>query len=278
MTDSLAVAMYETVREYGESILSTPRTFEIVVSGKTLTTPKELEALSAALSNGLVADLWHRRDAEIAPMAVALASRSGVPLSAARWSLELWKSTLTHIRDGTKPPQVDWTTLRLEPAPRRWDRAPISVIAIICVAIVGAIAGAMPGLLCGIGIERGDPQAQKFRALVEKHELPGTRMAPREFATWTGGLGGLGGMIGAVVGWLVIVRHPLTWTNFLAGIIGALWAFDAAAFGMAQLGLTGVFAGPLLVTIIAVMVAGRLGPFACLLLAKPLAWAFIAHF
>jgi hypothetical protein len=278
VTDSLLMALYETVREYGPSIFSTPKMFEIVIAQKAITTPKEVEALTAALHHGAVAELVNRPTGDPIALAASLAGRAGIPMHSAKWSVELWRTALRHVKDGVPPPSIDWESLKVvAPQPAgRFSR--FAILSFVVVSLVGAIAGLAPGVLCAIGLTRDLPQAHRLRSLVEKHEVPGLHMGPREFGGWTGSLGAFGGALGAALGWLVGNHRPATWTRLLGGVIGALWAFDAAAFGMAYLGLTGAFIGPLFGATGAVAVAGWLGPFAVLLLLKPAAWGVFSHF
>lgn len=277
MAEAFVCAIYDTLSEYGTSIVCTPRVFEVALQQKVNGTPREFEAIAAAASAGFVDVLLNRPDADAVALAKSLSERAGVPLPAARWSIEIWRTALRHVTTGTPPPRVDWS--RLEPtAPAIDRRARIAILALFMVALTGAAAGSGPGLLTAWGLTHDRPQAVRLRALVEKHELPGTRMTPGEFAAWAGTLGGVGGLLGATLGWLSAGARPLTVTRVLAAMIGASWAFDASAFGLAQFGLTGAFMGPLFAGALCVMLACLLGPFAVVMLLKPLAWGVVPHF
>ena len=230
MTDNLVQAIFDILQEYGSSILSTPRMFELVLGQKAKVSDKELEAISAAVRGGAITDLLNSPNMDLGMLAQSLAGRAGVPLHTARWSLEIWQVALRHAVAGKAPPKADWETLRLVQPPA--DRGPARVVAatLLLIALTGAIAGASPGVLVAIGLERKHPQAERLRNLVEKHEIPGMRMAPREFAAWTGTLGGIGGFLGGA--WLARWRlqtdhadaHPRRHDRRELGLrCGGLW-------------------------------------------------------
>lgn len=279
MTDYLIQAIYQTLVEYGEPVLSTPQSLEVVLARLSRSSPRELEAIVAAVKHGAVRDLWERPETDIIVLAGSLGQRSRLPLHTARWSLDIWKKALHYYKLGQPPPTSQVDQLRdvlnekLEIGPGR--RA---IAATILITLVGTIAGMLPGILVAQGVRRDNAQAIKVRQMVERHEPLGTRMTLNEFAAWIGALGGLGGMLGTGMGWLAGGFQRTNAVRVLAGIIGALWAFDGAIFGAAYGGILGTLFGGMIASALFTYVAALLGPFAIVLFLKPLAWFVLPHF
>jgi hypothetical protein len=148
----------------------------------------------------------------------------------------------------------------------------------VLLALVGCIAGALPGVLVTVGGTHGNRQAQRVRARIEEREPLGMRMEYRELAVWSGFLGAIGGMIGATIGWLAGGFRDPTVLRAFAAAAGAMWAFDGAAFGVVTLGLPGLLVGSLLFAAVATFLGAILGRFGFLLLVKPLLWLVVPHF
>jgi hypothetical protein len=226
-----------------------------------------------------VQDLRARTTTDLTALSVSLAARSGIPAPAAKWALEVWRKALYYFDKKMPPPLPDLEQLRTTldgPPPMAPYRR--SVAGGLLVALVGAVAGLLPGWLVPQGMARGYDQAIEVRRLVERHEPPGTRMTPADFTKWIGGLGALGGFIGAGVGWLGGGFHRPSTMRIVTGCIGALWAFDGAIYGAAYAGIIGALFGSMLTATIVVYLAGLIGPFAFLLALKPLAWFVVTHF
>lgn len=280
MTEALVEALYETLRHYGTTILTTPRVLEMSLGQKCRPSANESAALMAAVTHGIVQDLFDRPHTEMSVLAGSLSGRSGLPLHTARWSVEIWQRVVGHVIRGEPPPRALWDELR-HPSPPRRDgtKGPMAATAAAAlVALVAAIAGGLPGLLIAWGVEHQHPQTTIIRQKVEHHEPAGVRMSPREFGRWAGSLGAVGGFLGGLIGWMGGGFTRITGGRLFGGMMGALWAFDGAIFGMTYAGLTGMMFGPLFAGAIAVFVGSLLGFAGLVLVAKPVAWLIVDHF
>lgn len=279
MTDDLVQAIYQTLTEYGESVLSTPQSLEVVLARLSKASPNEIKAISAAVQHGAVQDLRFRPDGDVQALSVSLASRSGLPQHAAKWSLDVWKKALLCFDARQPPPSSSVGHLRkVLSAPMAQAPFRTGVGATVLIALVGAVAGLLPGVLVPWGLHHDRPQASRIRQLIEKREQPGTRMSTREFTAWIGTLGALGGLIGSTMGWLGGGFQRPTAMRIVAGVIGAMWAFDGAVFGAVYGGIIGTMFGSMLSSTIMTFLAVAMGRYAIVLILKPLAWLVLPHF
>lgn len=279
MTDYLVSAIYRTLAEQGESVFTTPQSLEVVLARNNQSSPSEIAAIIAAVKHGVIPDLRSRPGTNIQELSEELAVRSGLPPHVAKWSLEVWKKALHHFDSRQPPTQVVVDELRAAidgPPPVAPYRR--GVTATILIALIGMVAGLLPGYLIPIGVQHGNVQAIRVRRLIEHREVTGTRMSPTEFTTWIGSLGAMGGLIGAAVGWLRAGFHRPTTIRIVAGVIGAMWAFDGAIFGVTYLGIIGALFGSMFVAAVMTYVAVTMGRFGVLLILKPLAWFVLPHF
>jgi len=279
MTADLVQAIYYTLDEYGEEVVSIPDSLKLVIARHCKPSPDELQAIIAAAKSGAVEDLLQRPNADVNEMSGPVAQKTGLPQHTARWALEIWQVALHYFFLGEPPPSASLEELRswLDEKPRV-DPLRLTVTAYILVALAGTIAGMLPGILVAEGYQRQHPQAMRVWQYVERHEPPGTRLTPQQFAGWIGTLGGFGGLVGAALGWLPRGFHNPHGVRILAGIIGAMWAFDGALFGAVGFGMIGALCGSLVVATVVTYLATLLGPFAVLLFLKPLAWFVLPHF
>jgi hypothetical protein len=279
MTDYLVHAIYKTLIEFGEPVLSTPSSLEVVLRRLSKASPGELHAIAAAVKHGGVQDLRNRPNGNVEALATSLANRSGLPIQAAKWSLDVWKKSLHHFDTKQPPPEPIVDHLRdVYGGPPPMAHYRLGVATTILVGLVGLMAGLLPGIIVPFGVQHQDPQAVRVRQLIERREQSGTRMTDSEFRGWIGSLGALGGLIGSVVGWLGGGFHRPTATRVLAGVIGALWAFDGAIFGVAYAGIIGTLFGSMFVATVMTYLASSLGAWGLLLICKPAAWFVLPHF
>jgi hypothetical protein len=279
MTADLVQAIFYILAEYGEPIVSTPNSLEVLLTRQCKTLPDEIQAIVAAAKHGAVEEMLRCPESNINALSESVAQQSGIPPHSARWALDTWKVALHYFELGQAPPDGSLEELRrwLDDQPK-FDAGRWAVSATILIALAGAIAGMLPAVLVTEGVRHEYSQACRVRHLVERHEPTGTRMSPGEYAGWFGTLGGLGGLIGALLGWLPFGFHNASSVRILAGVIGAMWAFDGAIFGAALFGLIGTLCGALAVSAVITYVAVLLGPYAVVLFLKPLAWFVLPHF
>jgi hypothetical protein len=275
MPDLLVDAIYHILHDHGPNVLYSPKRFESLLSERVRPSADRTATL-AAVTHGTAAKVAAKPEADLNVLCVDFASQAGLTTTEALRTLERWRIAVEHLRTGT-PPFSNKAFVHIEekqpPSPYRRGMA-----GAILVALVGTIAGALPGLVLAIGVTHRNPTAQRVLAMVEERQPPGTRMTIDELALWSGALGGAGGLIGGAIGWLAAGFRIPTNARVLGAACGALWAFDGAVFGVMALGLPGLFMGSMIATTVMSFFGAAIGWWAILLLLKPLAWFIVPHF
>src|SRR5262249_11830999 len=154
-----------------------------------------------------------------------------------------------------------WNDLRVGGDIERQAMQPMrsSLTWMVLVGLAGAIAGASAAPVVCYGRQHNSEQWMRLYAEVERHEGKGLKIEPWEFALYYGVLGGLGGFAGAAVGWMFGGAADVTMTRGIGAIIGALWAFDGAIYGMYHGGMPGCLFGTLIATVIVTFIATKMG-------------------
>jgi hypothetical protein len=274
MPDLLVDAIYHILHDHGPNVLDSPKRFESLLTERARPSA-DRTAVIASVTHGTATKVAAKPDADLKVLCVDFASQAGITTQEALRTLERWRTAVEHLRTGTPPfSNKAFVNIEEKPSPSPFRRG---MAAAVLVALVGAIAGALPGPLVSIGASQRNPIALRALRIFEQHQPPGTRMSVDELALWTGALGGFGGLIGGSIGWLAAgFRQPAS-SRIIGAVFGALWAFDGAVFGVMMLGLPGLFMGSMVLTTIMSFFGAAIGWWGVLLLLKPLAWFFVPH-
>lgn len=284
MSDEVAIALHDILKEYGLSVCDTPRMCEVLLAQHCQKFPMELEALKAALSHGVVRDMIidpKRDQRDLDRMAKKLVEESGLSPAAANWSVNIWLRVLCEVLLVTPTKkEMRWNNLRVGGEIEKQATRPMrsAMIWMVIVGLVGGLAGGAAGATVAYGLNHTNEQAVRIREAVEKHEKKGIHLGPWEFTLYMGVLGGLGGFAGSAAGFMLGAGSDSSRSKGIGAMIGALWSFDGAIAGMVFGGMPGCLFGTMITSLIITFIATKLGIVVICLLLKQLAWLAIDHF
>jgi len=259
---------------YGPSVVQTPRMCEMMLRQAGNLPTGEVDALMAAVNANVVTRLITRSGGDRDQLAAALGQQGQITPAAAKWAVDCWADAL-----GSAPQQQGAKTWKEVEAPDeflREARRPIrlALIGLVLVGATGLVAGALPGVVTGVCIERRQPWALEIQQNSRLSSADNGRILnAREFALYFGVLGGFSGMIGSSLGWMFGGHTRLSPGRVLGAMIGAfLSGADGAFYGMVNGGAIGAFVYSLLATAVGTYVATLMGVLVVLWLIGRLAW------
>jgi hypothetical protein len=244
MNDAARDALNRVIQNYGPSIGLTPRSCEMFVRQETAEFPQETNLLVAGLRHGVTESLLQYRPTEPwDPLAGELQQRlrkqAGLTPEEGEWVVDAWARALGRhpeaaaVADEVRPAVVTPRTTV--------SSGTIHAAMTLIVAAGGASGGALgsmlvPGILLVTSAATAMPHTEYLGSGMEKWLI--VTIALLIYA----GIGGIGGAIGAALGWRYGKGDTRPWTGFGAAF-GA--AFTTSALTGWFCGIFGWFFGSL---------------------------------
>jgi hypothetical protein len=273
MSNPAVESLKNVLGQYGLSVCQTPRMCEMMIRQSCHLPPAEVDALMAAVKTNVVTRLMTKPGSDHAQLAALLSQEAHVAPATAKWAVESWAEAI-----GSAPARQGPQTWKDVDAPDeflREARRPVrlALIGLLLVGGTGLVAGALPGVVTGVGIQQRQPWALEIQQHSRMSDEKSRLLDAWEFAAFYGVLGGFSGMIGASLGWMFGGYTRLSSGRVMGAMIGAfLSGADGAFYGMVNGGAIGAFVASLVATGVGTFIATLLGVFVVLWLIGRLAY------
>jgi hypothetical protein len=273
MSNPAVESLKGVLGRYGSSVCQTPRMCEMMIRQSCHLPPAEVQALMAAVNTNVVTRLIKNPDSDHAQLAALLSQEAHVAPATAKWAVESWAAAIGSAL--ARPGPQTWKDVDAPDEFRREARRPVrlALVGLLLVGATGLVAGALPGVVTGVGIQQRQPWALEIQEHSRMSDEKSRVLNAREFAAFFGVLGGFSGMIGASLGWMFGGHTRLSPGRVMGAMIGAfLSGADGAFLGMVNGGAVGAFVSSLVATCVGTYVATLLGVFVVLWLLGRLAY------